>query len=132
MGDAKKDDLRVSFDSRLKLRFLGSQITTDAGLLAYREFDEALGLTEMSADNLQDSRLGQNKQHGLVPLLRQSVYSRLAGYEDVNDAERLSVILPCVMWLAAEQRWRKNGLLPPVRWAVLRRRLSTPAATSRR
>ena len=91
MGDAKNDDLRVSFDSRLKLKFLGSQITTDAGLLAYRELDEALGLTEMSADNLQDSRLGQNKQHGLVPLLRQSVYSRLAGYEDVNDAERLSV-----------------------------------------
>ena len=91
MGDANNDDLRVSFDSCLKLKFLGSQITTDAGLLAYRELDEALGLTEMSADDLQDSRLGQNKQHGLVPLLRQSVYSRLAGYEDVNDAERLSV-----------------------------------------
>jgi len=68
MGDAKNDDLRVSFDSRLRVKFLGSQITTDAGLLAYRELDEALGLTEMSADNLQDSRLGQNKQHGLVPL----------------------------------------------------------------
>jgi len=91
MGDTKNDDLRVRFDSRLKLKFLGSQITTDAGLLAYRELDEALGLTEMSADNLQDSRLGQNKQHGLVPLLRQSIYSRLAGYEDVNDAERLSI-----------------------------------------
>ena len=91
MGDANNDDLRVSFDSRLKLKFLGSQITTDAGLLAYRELDEALGLTEMAGDLLGDGRLGSNKQHRLLPLLRQSIYSRLAGYEDVNDAERLSV-----------------------------------------
>ena len=91
MGDAKNDDLRVSFDSRLKPKFLGSQVTTDAGLLAYRELDETLGLTEMAEDALQDSRLGQNKQHSLLPLLRQSIYRRLAGYEDVNDAERLSI-----------------------------------------
>jgi hypothetical protein len=91
MGDAKKDDLRVGFDSRLKLKFCGSKVTTDAGLLAYRELDEVLGLTETSADLLTDSRLGSNKQHLLVPLLRQSIYSRLAGYEDVNDAERLAV-----------------------------------------
>jgi len=91
MGDAKNDDLRVGFDSRLKLKFCGSQVTSDAGLLAYRELDEALRLTEMGADLLQDSRLGQNKQHQLLPLLRQSIYSRLAGYEDVNDAERLCV-----------------------------------------
>tara|TARA_B100000949_G_scaffold220879_1_gene221168 strand:- start:200 stop:1561 length:1362 start_codon:yes stop_codon:yes gene_type:complete len=91
VGDAKKDDLRVSFDSRLKLRFVGSKVTSDAGLLAYRELDEALGLTEIGADVLTDSRLGSNKQHQLVPLLRQSIYSRLAGYEDVNDAERLAV-----------------------------------------
>ena len=91
MGDAKKDDLRVGFDSRLKLRFCGSKVTSDAGLLAYRELDEALGLTAISADLLTDSRLGSNKQHLLVPLLRQSIYSRLAGYEDVNDAERLAV-----------------------------------------
>ena len=83
--------MRVSFDSRLKLKFLGSQVTTDAGLLAYRELDETLGLTEMAPDALEDSRVGSNKQHGLLPLLRQSIYSRLAGYEDVNDAERLSV-----------------------------------------
>ena len=65
MGDAKKDDLRVGFDRRLKLKFIGSQVTTDAGLLAYRELDEALGLTDSSAASLQDARLGQNKQHGL-------------------------------------------------------------------
>jgi hypothetical protein len=58
MGDVKKDDLRVSFDSRLKLKFCGSQITTDAGLLVYRELDETLRLTEMGADVLTDSRLG--------------------------------------------------------------------------
>ena len=91
MGDAKNDDLRVGFDSRLKLSFCGSKVTSDAGLLAYRELDEALGLTEMGADVLTDSRLVTNKQHLLVPLLRQSIYSRLAGYEDVNDAERLAV-----------------------------------------
>jgi hypothetical protein len=89
MGDAKNDDLRVSFDSRLRVKFIGRKVTTDAGLLAYREIDETLGLTGMGMEMLTDSRLGCNKQHGLVPLLRQSIYSRLAGYEDVNDAERL-------------------------------------------
>ena len=91
MGDCQNGDLRVNFDRTLKLKFLGSQLTTDAGLLAYRELDEALHLTETGAESVQDSRLGQNKQHGLLPLLRQSIYSRLAGYEDVNDAERLCV-----------------------------------------
>jgi hypothetical protein len=91
MGDCHNGDLRVNFDRALKLKFLGSQVTTDAGLLAYRELDEALRLTTTGAESLQDSRLGQNKQHGLLSLLRQSIYSRLAGYEDVNDAERLCV-----------------------------------------
>jgi len=91
MGDCQNGDLRVGFDRRLKLKFLGSQVTTDAGLLAYRELDAALGLTEMASELLTDSRQGSNKQHQLSPLLRQSVFSRLAGYEDVNDAERLSV-----------------------------------------
>ena len=53
------------------------------------ELDGALGLTSTAAGGLHDTRTGQNTQHSLLALLRQSIYSRLAGYEDVNDAERL-------------------------------------------
>jgi len=91
MGDIQNEDLRGGFDSRLKLKFCGSQVTTDAGLQAYRELDAALGLTEKGGDVLTDSSPGRNTQHRLVPLLNQSIYSRLAGYEDVNDTERLCV-----------------------------------------
>jgi hypothetical protein len=91
MGEARKEALRVDFDSQIKLEFHGAAITSDAGLVAYRELDEALSLTEMADEVLRDSRHGKNTQHELVGLLRQSVYSRLAGYEDTNDAERLAV-----------------------------------------
>lgn len=49
MGDDRNDDLRVDFDRRLKLNFLGAQITTDAGLLAYLELDEAFAPMETAA-----------------------------------------------------------------------------------
>jgi hypothetical protein len=89
MGESKNDPLRLNFDHQLKLEFHGSTVTSDAGLLAYRELDDALSLTSNAANGLRDTRTGQNTQHSLLALLRQSIYSRLAGYEDVNDAERL-------------------------------------------
>ncbi|MDP6719832.1 MAG: IS1380 family transposase, partial [Pirellulaceae bacterium] len=91
MGEAGKDALRVNFDRSIKLEFHGSTISSDAGLLAYRELDEAFALTVLADDVLIDLRTGSNIQHSLVALLRQSIYSRLAGYDDTNDAERLSV-----------------------------------------
>jgi len=89
MGESRKDALRVNFDGKLKLEFHGVKVTSDAGLLAYREIDDVFGLTDMVACELRDNRTGKNTQHSITALLRQSVYSRLAGYEDINDAERL-------------------------------------------
>src|SRR5215212_9390744 len=93
MADATgetKESLRVAFNRRLKLEFHGARITSDGGLLAYRELDDALGLTSMAVSALAEGRRGRNISHRLLGLLRQAVYGRLAGYEDVNDAERLA------------------------------------------
>ena len=91
MGERKKRSLRVKFDGQLKLEFHGTTISSDAGLLVYRELDEALGLTADLEDLIDEPRMGKNIQHKLTALFRQSVYGRLAGYEDTNDAERLRV-----------------------------------------
>src|SRR5687768_9344406 len=93
MADATgetKEPLRVAFDRRLKLEFHGAKITSDGGLLAYRELDDALGLTDTAITKLLDGRRGKNTRHKLSGLVRQAVFGRLAGYEDVNDAERLA------------------------------------------
>ena len=83
--------MKLGFDSSLRLEFQGAKVTSDAGLLAYRDLDEALALFDSVPSLFHDLRTGRNIQHDLASLLRQSVYSRLAGYEDVNDAHRLSV-----------------------------------------
>jgi len=91
MGEAKKGPLRVQFDWKIKLEFHGASVSSDGGLFIYRELDEALGLTGFAETMLWELRIGKNTQHTLKALLRQSVYSRLAGYEDTNDADRLRV-----------------------------------------
>src|SRR3954447_20257021 len=101
-GEADKGALRLNFDRRLMLQFRGSAITSDAGLLAYRELDDTLCLTDGGGDVLADTRTGKNGRHRLAGLLRQSVFGRLAGYEDVNDAERLCRD-PAMRWVVGDR-----------------------------
>ena len=101
-GESDNEALRLNFDRRLMLQFRGSTITSDAGLLAYRELDDTLKLTDTAADRLADARLGQNGRHRLAGLLRQSVFGRLAGYEDVNDAEQLCRD-PAMRWVVGDR-----------------------------
>jgi Transposase DDE domain group 1 len=98
MGESNGETLRLDFDRRLTLQFRGSVVTSDAGLLAYRELDDALGLSDLAGERLADARTGKNGRHALVGMLRQAVFGRLAGYEDVNDAERLRHD-PAMRWI---------------------------------
>ena len=108
MGDAGNGALRLKFDSRLKLEFHGAKITSDAGLLAYRELDGQLGLTRVAADKLVETRRGKNTQHSLVALFRQGIHGRLAGYEDTNDADYLRID-PAMRRVVGGRAERKSG-----------------------
>src|SRR5437588_10498065 len=97
-GEWESDTVRLDFDRRLMLQFRGPVVTSDDGLLAYRELDDAIGLTVMAGEMLADARTGKIGRHDLIGMLRQSVFGRLAGYEDVNDAERLRHD-PAMRWI---------------------------------
>ena len=90
-GAGETGDGRLGFDRRVRLEFRGTQLSSVGGLLVVRELDDALGLSGLASAALCDSRRGKNTVHRLDGLFRQSVYGRLAGYEDVNDADRLAL-----------------------------------------
>src|SRR4030088_3441325 len=106
-GESNAEVLRLDFDRRLVLQFRGSV----AGLLAYRELDDALGLTTMAGDILADARTGKNGRHALVGMLGQSVFGRLAGYEDVNDKERLRHD-PAMRWIVGGKAGQGHAASP--------------------
>src|SRR2546429_525611 len=110
-GQSESDAVRLVFVRRLMLQFHGSLVTSDAGLLAYRELDDVLGLTEMAGDVLADARSGKNGRHALAGLFRQSVFGRLAGYEDVNDAERLRHD-PAMRWIVGGKAAQRSAASP--------------------
>ena len=90
MGDKQSQPFPLSFNAALKIDFQGSRVTSDSGLTLVRELDERRGFSQLIEGRLRDPRRGKNTQFPLAGLLRQSVCSRLPGYENVNDAERLS------------------------------------------
>jgi len=83
--------LNFSFYRHQPIRadFSGGQITSDAGLLPLRAFDQRHGLTRELAQHLRDPRQSGRVRHASLALLRQRVYQIVAGYEDANDADRL-------------------------------------------
>src|SRR5436853_664101 len=107
-GEPQTAVLGLAFDRRLKLEFRGTKVTSDGGLRAYRELDDALGLTELAGAVLVDTRTGQNSRHILVGQFRQSVFGRLAGYEDVNDANRLAHD-PAMRWVVGGRAVTQNA-----------------------
>ena len=110
MGERQNGPFQLSFNSSLKVDFQGSRVTSDGGLILVRELDERLGFGDLVAQHLSDSRHGKNTQLPLADLLRQSVYSRIAGYEDVNDAERVSQD-PTFRLIGSEKTWDRGAAL---------------------
>jgi hypothetical protein len=110
MGEKQNGPFQLSFNTSLKVDFQGSRVTSGGGLILVRELDERLGFGELIAQHVTDSRRGKNTQLPVADLLRQSVYSRTAGYEDVNDAERLSQV-PTFRLIGSEKIWERGAAL---------------------
>jgi hypothetical protein len=110
VGEKQNQPFQLLFNASLKVDFQGSRVTSDGGLILVRELDERLGLEKLIEEHLSDSRQGLNKQFTLADLLRQSVYSRLAGYEDLNDAERLAAD-PTFRLIGSQKIWDRGAAL---------------------
>ena len=110
MGEKQTKPFQLSFNGSLKVDFQGSHVTSDGGLILVRELDERLGLGKLIDEYLSDSRQGLNKKFTLADLLRQSIYSRLAGYEDVNDAVRVSAD-PTFRLIGSQKIWDRGAAL---------------------
>ena len=116
MGDATSSPIRLAFNPQLRVEFRGATVTSDAGLLLPRALDERLGLDALIERHLSDLRTGHNLQFSLPDLFRQSIYSRLAGYEDTNDAERLAEDPTFRMLASRERRETSVALTSTLHW----------------
>jgi hypothetical protein len=110
MGEKQNQPFQLTFNASLKIDFQGFRVTSDGGLILVRKLDERLGFGELIEQHLTDSRRGKNTQFPFADLRRQSVYSRLAGYEDPNDAQRLFQD-PTFRLIGSERVWDRGAAL---------------------
>jgi hypothetical protein len=89
VGELQEEPFQLSFSGWLRVDFQGVRVTSDGGLLLVRELDERLGFGELIGQHLTDGR-GKTTQLPLADFAATVSLQRLAGYEDVNDAARLS------------------------------------------
>ena len=109
MGDGRKEALRVEFDRQVKLEFHGARISSDGGLLLYRELDEVLGLTERAEQVLKDTRTGKNTQHTFDGVASAS------GVWSVNSLRQFSAERRVARWRIGQNdrtkiRWPKRAV----------------------
>src|SRR5438132_8413852 len=116
VGDTKSGPIRLTFNPQLRVEFRGATVTSDAGLLLPRELDDQLGLDALIEHHLSDPRTGHNRQFPLRDLFCQSIYSRLADYEDTNDAERLAEDPTFRMLASRERRETSVALTSTLHW----------------
>jgi hypothetical protein len=102
-GASETSNVRLGFDRRVRLEFHGSKISSDGGLLLFRELDEVLGLHDIAGGFLRDTRTGHNRLHSLVGLLGLPV----AEYEACDHVSTRATSISMV-------RYRSNDYSVPV------------------
>ena len=110
-GESNEGALKLDFDRRVMLQFRSSVVASDAGLLAYRELDDTLGLTAIAGETLADARTGRNGRHALVVCCGSRCLVVSLDIEDVNDAERLRHD-PAMRWIVGGQAAQGRAASP--------------------
>ena len=120
MGKSANQPFQLSFNASLKIEFQGSHVTSDDGLIQVRGLDERLGFGKLIDQHLTDFRREKNTQFPFADLLGQSVYSRLEGYEDLNDwaARRRAGVWSATLWLRTS-RWAYTGVAQEAKMEIL-------------
>lgn len=86
---ASVQELRMNFNPRMKVNFEGGDLTSDAGLLLYKEFDHKIGLSEAVKQYLVVDDPIHHRDHPNDDVVLQKIYQHVAGYHTDDHADDL-------------------------------------------